>query len=132
MSTNKGILTFLGNENLVNFCVGVAIANAFAALVSAIVRELLFPCISVAARRRIDSGFVVIMAGKSGERKYTSADTARADEAVVIGYGRLLQTCVELVFMAVVTFLVIRVLSRAKGVPRLASSTIEKLRTRVR
>ena len=90
--------------------VGVVVGGAFSKIVSALVSEIITPCITAITGGGKLAGQIVLKAAEIG------TGTAEAPEipAVTINYGVFLQTIIDFIIIAFCIFVVVRVITKLR------------------
>jgi len=99
----KEFKEFAAQGNVVDMAVGIIIGGAFGKNVSSIVGDVLLPPIGLLLGG-VDFGSLAV----------TLKQTAGDAEAVVISYGKFIQTIVDFVIIAFAIFLAVKGLNRLK------------------
>ncbi|HDZ08865.1 large-conductance mechanosensitive channel protein MscL [Pseudohongiella sp.] len=122
---------FAVKGNVIDMAVGVIIGTAFGRIVSSFVADVVMPPIGVLLGGVDFSDLAITL------REAVSADVP----AVVISYGRFLQTVIDFTIIAFVIFMAIRFINRLKrnpppvpvvAAPPVEPSAEEKLLTEIR
>ncbi|MBQ3290899.1 MAG: large conductance mechanosensitive channel protein MscL [Mogibacterium sp.] len=93
----KEFKEFINKGNVMDMAVGIIIGGAFTKIVTALVESILMPVIGV------------ISGGKS------VADMAVTVGNAAIGYGAFIQAIIDFLLVAIVLFLIIRAINKAKN-----------------
>jgi len=93
----KEFKEFISKGNVMDMAVGIIIGGAFTAIVNALVASILMPLIGV------------ISGGKS------VADMSVTVGNAAIGYGAFIQAIIDFLLIAIVLFLIIKALNKAKA-----------------
>ncbi|MBR3995639.1 MAG: large-conductance mechanosensitive channel protein MscL [Clostridia bacterium] len=101
---------FITRGNVVDMAVGVVVGGAFSKIVSALVSEIITPCITAITGGGKLAGQIVLKAAEIG------TGTAEAPEipAVTINYGVFLQTIIDFIIIAFCIFVVVRVITKLR------------------
>lgn len=101
---------FITRGNVVDMAVGVVVGGAFSKIVSALVSEIITPCITAITGGGKLAGQLVLKAAEIGN------GTAEAPEipAITINYGAFLQTIIDFIIIAFCIFVVVRVLTKLR------------------
>ena len=101
---------FITRGNVVDMAVGVVVGGAFSKIVSALVSEIITPCITLITGGGKLAGQLVLKAAEIG------SGTAEAPEvpAITINYGVFLQTIIDFVIIAFCIFLVVRIITKLR------------------
>jgi len=103
MGMMKEFKEFAAKGNVVDMAVGIIIGGAFGKIVSSIVGDVILPPIGLLLGG-VDFGSLAV----------TLKQTAGDAEAVVISYGKFIQTIVDFVIIAFAIFLAVKGLNRLK------------------
>ncbi len=127
MGIIKEFRDFAIKGNFVDLAVGVIIGAASGKVVSALVEKVVMPPIGLATGRVNFADLkVVLQPAKLG------ADGKELAKEVAIGYGAAIQSFIELLIIAFVVFLVVRVYNRFRSIAAAEPSAQEKLLTEIR
>ncbi|MGY6274222.1 large-conductance mechanosensitive channel protein MscL [Methylomonas sp. MgM2] len=132
MSMLQEFKEFVMRGNVVDMAVGVIIGGAFGKVVSSLVADVLMPPVGVLLGGVDFSDLSVTV-------KEASKNAAGVDmPAVVIGYGKFIQTAIDFTIIAAAIFLMIKILNsfkkKAEEAPAVPAgpSNEEKLLTEIR
>lgn len=89
--------------NLIDMAVAVVIGTAFNKVVSALVKKVIMPPLSL-----MTEGSTLT------SRKYILREASEGVDEVAIGYGELLEVCVDFLIIAFTIFVVIKFINRFK------------------
>ena len=89
--------------NAIDLAVGVVLGGAFGAIVTSLVKDIITPLISLLIGTENFENMTVVLKEAVGET-----------EAVVLSYGKFIQATINFLLIAMVIFMVIRVLNRLK------------------
>ncbi len=104
---------FIKRGNVVDLTVGFTVGAAFTALVKSFVEDVLMPPIGfVLGRVDFSNLFVVLREGAKQPGPYATLQAARDAGAVTWRYGLFLNALVSFLIVAVVVFVVVRLLNR--------------------
>lgn len=112
MSMMQEFKDFAVKGNVVDMAVGVIIGGAFGKIVSALVTDVVMPPIGV-----------LIGGVDFSKLAFTLQEATAAAPAVVISYGRFIQTIVDFTIVAAVIFMVIKGINSMKKKASEAPST---------
>jgi large conductance mechanosensitive channel len=107
---------FISKGNVVDLAVGVMIGAAFNSVVTALVKDMVTPPISLLLNRVNFSDLFFALDGRS----YPNLAAAQAANAPVLLYGDFLSTVISFLITALIIFLIVRQINamrrwRAKG-----------------
>ena len=97
---------FLCRPTLLEFLVAVSLGSVFTPMVTSLATEIMIPIIASWTDRSAVDLFWVVAKGKEGA-EYSSAADARADGAVVIGYGKFLQAIFVFMVQALAVYTIV-------------------------
>ncbi|HEY7883757.1 MAG TPA: large-conductance mechanosensitive channel protein MscL [Cellvibrionaceae bacterium] len=103
MSVIKEFREFAVKGNVVDMAVGIIIGAAFGKIVSSLVADIVMPPVGLLIGGVDFSDLAVVL-------KAATADSA----AVVVAYGKFIQTTLDFVIVAIAVFMMIKVLNRLK------------------
>jgi large conductance mechanosensitive channel len=99
----KEFRTFLMKGNLLDLAVAVIIGASFKSIVTSLVSDILMPPIGV------------LLGGVDfRDLAFTLVSATSSSEAVVVGYGKFLQTIIDFVIIAFVIFMIIKGYNRVQ------------------
>ena len=111
MGMVKEFKEFAMRGNVVDMAVGIIIGGAFGKIVSSMVSDVIMPPIG-AMMGGVDFGSLAIQV------KAASVDAAgKATPAVLIGYGKFINTCIDFVIVAFCIFMIIKAMNTLKKKP---------------
>lgn len=90
---------FAVKGNVMDMAVGIIIGGAFTAIVTSLVNNIIMPLISLLTPKDVDIAALGIALGEG-------------EDAAVLGYGAFLAAVINFLLIAMVLFLVIRLISR--------------------
>lgn len=99
--------TFILRGNVIDMAVGIIIGVAFGAIVTSLVNDIVMPPIGFLLGNIDFSNLFLNMSGTD----YASLSEARAAGAPVIAYGAFINTIINFLIIALVVFLMIRVVN---------------------
>lgn len=103
MSMMKEFKDFAVNGNVVDMAVGIVIGAAFGQIVSALVAGVLMPPIGV------------LLGGVNfSDLAYVIKEATGTDKAVVIAYGKFIQTVIDFTIIAFAIFMVVKGINSLK------------------
>lgn len=106
---------FAMRGNVVDMAVGVVIGGAFGPIVGSVVNDVMMPPIgSLLGGVDFKDFFFVLKDPKSAETVHTLA-AMRADGAVLIAYGNLLNTILNFMIVAFAVFLLVKSINQMKA-----------------
>lgn len=103
MSIMKEFKTFAMRGNVIDLAIGVIIGGAFGKIVSSFVADVVMPPIGV------------MLGGVNfADLVYTLKDAVGETPAVVIAYGKFMQTVVDFLIVAMVVFMAVKAINSLK------------------
>lgn len=115
MSIIQEFKEFAVKGNVIDMAVGVIIGTAFGKIVSAFVADVIMPPIGV-----------LVGGVDFTDLAVTLKDAAGASPAVVIAYGKFVQTVIDFAIIASVIFMVVRVINTLKKKAEAAPAALTK------
>ena len=106
---------FIMRGNVVDLAVGVIIGGAFGAIVSSLVDDIIMPVISLLTKG-ID--FANLFIQLSGDEKYATLEAAKEAGVAVIAYGNFIAAVINFLIMALVIFLLVKGINKARSIGR--------------
>ena len=105
MSLASEFRTFIARGNVVDLAVGVIIGAAFGKIVTSLVNDMIMPPIGLATGRVDFSSLKVVL---------QAANPAAKQAEVAISYGAFLNTLIQFLIIALVVFLLVRMVSKVQ------------------
>ncbi|XAM01574.1 large-conductance mechanosensitive channel protein MscL [Phycisphaeraceae bacterium D3-23] len=109
MGMIKEFKEFAMRGNVIDMAVGIVIGAAFGKIVSSIVGDIIMPIVGF-----ITGGVDFSKASYTLKEAVPASEGVEATEAVVVGYGNLVQTTIDFIIIAFAIFMVIKVINTAK------------------
>lgn len=107
MSIIKEFKEFAIKGNMVDMAVGIIIGTAFNSVVNTLVKEVVMPPLSLMTDGINFSERKIIL--RDG---VLDAEGAATIEEIAIGYGALIETCIDFIIIGFTIFLVIKLMNR--------------------
>ena len=104
----KEFKTFIMRGNVLDLAIAVIIGGAFGKIISSLVNDVIMPPIGLLLGKVQFTNLFIDLSGKG----YTSIETAKTDGAPVWAYGNFLQTIIDFLIVALVIFLIVRMINR--------------------
>lgn len=104
----KDFNQFIAKGNALDLAVGIVIGTAFNAIVKSLVSDIIMPFISLIGGKDIENWFWV-MRGSSSFDTETGSYVFSSD-AVVLYYGRFMQSVIDFFLIALAIFVALRVI----------------------
>jgi len=114
---------FVMRGNVIDIAVGFIMGSAFGAIVSSLVKDIIMPPIGMALGKVDFANLFVDLSGKG----YAALADAQKAGAPTINYGVFINTLINFIIVALVMFMLIRVINRmtVKPTPPAAPTTKE-------
>jgi len=111
----KEFKEFALRGNVVDMAVGIIMGAAFGAIITSLVNDLIMPPVGLLLGG-VDFAnlFFVLKAGTKAAGPYASLADAKAAGAVTVNYGVFINLTISFLIVAVVMFLLIRVVNRLR------------------
>lgn len=109
MSIIKEFKEFAVKGNMIDMAVGIIIGAAFGKIVSSLVSDVIMPPLGVLIGGVDFSDLAVVL-----RDAVVSTDPAVAREAVVLSYGKFIQSILDFVIVAFAIFMGVKVINRLK------------------
>ena len=102
----KEFKEFAVKGNVIDIAIGVIIGAAFNDVIDAIVEQLLMPPLSL-----LTNGL------RFENKKWILQESipSQSVEEIAIGYGQLIETCIDFVIIAIAVFLIVKAMNRLKS-----------------
>jgi len=96
--------------NVIDMAIGIILGVAFGKIITSLVNDLLMPPIGLLLGNVDFSNLFVNLSGQS----YTSLESAKAAGAPIISYGIFINTVIDFIIVALVIFLLVRLINQMK------------------
>lgn len=106
---------FISRGNVVDMAVGIIIGGLFTAIVNSFVKDILNPILGL-----------LVGGTDFGELKVILRAATETTEELAIRYGNLIQNIIQFVLTALVLFVIIRAINRAREAAEKAKAEAEK------
>lgn len=106
---------FITRGNVVDMAVGIIIGGLFTAIVNSFVKDILNPILGL-----------LVGGTDFGELKVILKEATETTEELAIRYGNLIQNIIQFILTALVLFLIIRGINRAREAAEAAKAEAEK------
>ena len=127
MKILKEFKEFAVKGNVVDMGVGIVIGAAFTSIINSLVKDIFTPFLSVLTTGVDFTNWFIILAGGEKGGPYSTLAQAQADNAVTINIGSFLNNVISFLIVAVVLFLLIRVINRLRR-PENVTADPEKIK----
>jgi large conductance mechanosensitive channel len=104
----KEFRAFVLRGNVVDMAVGVIIGGAFGKIITSFVNDILMPPIGLLLGKVDFANLFIDLSGQG----YTSLEEAKAKGVATLNYGLFLNTVIDFAIVALVIFLMIRLINR--------------------
>jgi large conductance mechanosensitive channel len=108
---------FVSRGNVVDMAVGIVIGVAFGAVVNSLVNDIVMPPIGWILKGINFKDLFYVLNGKH----YPNAQAAQAAGAPAIYYGVFINTLIDFIIVALVIFLMVRLINKLKSPPKAES-----------
>jgi large conductance mechanosensitive channel len=112
----KEFKEFIMRGNVVDLAVGIIVGAAFGKIVTSFVNDILMPPIGLLLGRVNFANLFINLSGQP----YASLEDAKAAGVATINYGLFVNTVIDFLIVALVIFLVVRVVNRLRRKPEAA------------
>lgn len=133
----KGLLhefkEFALRGNVVDLAVGVIIGGAFQKIVTSVVNDLIMPWVGLLTGGvNFTDQFVVLKYPEGAEQvKYASLQAATDAGATTFNYGAFITAVIDFVIMAVVIFLLVKLINRLQHLKKEPEKPVEAPTTKI-
>lgn len=105
MNIKKELKEFLLEGNVVDIAIGTLVGTAVNPLINSVIKDLIMPPVGYAiGGSDFEDLFAVVSDGKKGG-PYKTKEEAKADGAVVVGYGSMINQTINFIIVGGVAFL---------------------------
>ena len=111
----EDFIKFISKGNVIDLSTGIILGSAFSHIVETMVSELFGPLLDTVTTKNMQTSFVILKNGPNAP--YKSKADAKADGAVVLGYGAVLQAALNFVTQGLFLYLLLKLLNKAKQIP---------------
>ncbi|KAF9942188.1 hypothetical protein BGZ65_008274 [Modicella reniformis] len=112
----RAFVEFIQQGNIIDLGVGLVIGGAFSKVLTSFVDDILTPPLGLLiSGSNLENWFIVIKAGKSGRRNYTTIGDAQVDGAVTENVGRFMQTAFNFLLVAITLFIIIFTITKLRA-----------------
>jgi len=117
----KEFKTFVMRGNVIDLAIGVIIGGAFGKIISSVVNDVIMPPIGLLLGKVQFTNLFIDLSGKG----YTSIEAAKTDGAPVLAYGNFFQTVVDFLIVALIIFLIVRMINRLTAPKPVPAAPVE-------
>lgn len=101
---------FIAKGNVLDLAVGIVIGTAFNTIIRSFVADIIMPLIGMIAKADVTSLYVVLR----GEANFVDGNLILSEGAVLLTYGRFIQSIIDFLIIAFAVFLAVRFLGRIR------------------
>lgn len=106
---------FAAKGNVVDMAVGIILGAAFTAIVKSFVDDIMMPPLGMLMGNIDFSNYYFLLRDGTPEAPYDTLDAAKSAGAVVIAYGRMVNTAISFLITAFALFLLVRWVNRLRA-----------------
>ena len=103
----KEFQTFIEKGNVIDLAVGVIVGGAFGKITASLVDDILMPIIGLFLPGGVH-GAITLKSAK------LDAAGATVEEAIILNYGNFLNTVIKFIIIALVVFLIVKVINKLR------------------
>jgi len=108
----SGWRKFAFKDDIINIAIGMIIATSFKNLVKSLVVDIITPClIGFGVGANTEDLFIILREGSSNET-YNTLKQAKEDGAVTLNYGLFLHVFIDLIFVSIILYLMMRLIDK--------------------
>jgi len=107
-NVGRDFKAFIDKGSVVSLAVGIVIGEAFSAVVTSFVSDMVTPVLGLFITSKLSETFLVIREGPN--YPYKTRDEARKDGAITWNYGNTLQLAINFFIISLCLFVVVRML----------------------
>jgi large conductance mechanosensitive channel len=115
----KEFKEFVTRGNVLDLAIGIIMGAAFGAIVNSLVKDVIMPPVGLLLGKIDFNDMYVNLSGKS----FASLTAARAAGAPVIAYGMFINAVLSFIVVALVVFLIVRMVNRMRRAPETTPTT---------
>ena len=113
---------FAVKGNMMDLAVGMIIGSAFTGIVKSLVDDIFMPVISIFTGKLDFTNWFIALDGN----EYATLDAAKEAAAATLNYGNFISGLINFVIMALVVFIIVKVLNKLKKEEPTAAPTTKK------
>ena len=117
---------FAFKGNIFELATGVIIGNAFTKIVNSLVNEIIMPSLSILTDKVDFNSWFIALDGNT----YASVEEAKAAGASIINAGAFITNIIDFFIIAIVAFLFMQLISKAKKKEVVQEAKTEKITTK--
>ena len=118
----KEFKEFAVKGNMMDLAVGMIIGSAFTGIVKSLVDDIFMPVISIFTGKLDFTNWFIALDGN----EYATLDAAKEAAAATLNYGNFISGLINFVIMALVVFIIVKVLNKLKKEEPAAAPTTKK------
>ena len=105
---------FAFKDDIINIAIGMIIANSFKNVIKSLVVDIITPClIGFGVGTNTENLFVILREGSSN-KTYNTLQQAKEDGAVTLNYGLFIHVFIDLIFVSIILYLMMRLINKIK------------------
>ena len=105
---------FAFKDDIINIAIGMIIANSFKNVIKSLVVDIITPClIGFGVGTNTEDLFIILRKGPSNET-YNTLQQAKEDSAVTLNYGLFIHVFIDLIFVSIILYLMMRLINKIK------------------
>lgn len=113
MSLMQDFKAFAVKGNVIDLAVAVIIGGAFGKIVDSLVNNIIMPVVG-AMFGKLDFSNLFIVLGKAPEGTAMTLDAMKKAGVPVLGYGQFITVSINFLLLAVIIFMMVRMISKLK------------------
>jgi large conductance mechanosensitive channel len=110
----SGWRKFAFKDDIVNIAIGMIIATSFKNLIKSLVVDIIVPClIGFGVGTNTENLFIILRNGHNN-KTYITLKQAKDDGAVTLNYGLFIHVFIDLLFVSIILYLLMRFINKVK------------------
>lgn len=109
----QGFMQFISKGDVMDLAVGTILGYSFSNMVDALTKDVLGPVLDLLSPNTVEGAYYTLRKGPNAP--YDDKKEALEDGAVVIGYGALIQSCLNFVLKGFCLFVLVRLLNKLQN-----------------
>ena len=118
----KEFKEFAVKGNMMDLAVGMIIGSAFTGIVKSLVDDIFMPVISIFTGKLDFTNWFIALDGN----EYATLDAAKEAAAATLNYGNFISGLINFVIMALIVFIIVKMLNKLKKEEPAATPTTKK------
>ncbi len=111
----SGWKNFAFKDDIINIAIGMIIATSFKNVIKSLVVDIIIPClIGFGVGTNTENLFIILRNGHTNNITYITLKQAKEDSAVTLNYGLFIHVFIDLIFVSIILFLLMRFINRVK------------------